>query len=446
MTRASRSLCYLLLLTVLPSFPLPLAHAEDIGQAKITPPISADELGSHWLANVELAAELAVGDARQRVTGRGSLYLVASAKGMQQGYVIVRGFNILFTGVSQKLLAPAAEVREPLGMLGFAVTAGKPQRLKYDPGTGRIAGELRMFADASFLSAYARRVEDGKGDLFLTPTIPVTAMIDMTLEKPVSPRNVELQQTSARLDVKLESGEFAYEKLKAPPLRLRFPEQILVKWEIYPILWFEVAQRLCLQPVRILRFNWSVWPPLIQLSGAGLGFGEPGARTQWAKADVVFNIRDWKTIISNDYWVVDSGEAGGLRGTVDDDDCIEVFFPYNLDPPSMWGGGATWGSGTASAKIISSDGNARGGVDFTHLAHELGHVLGLLHPGNPASATAVAASTGTLMCPSGYLNDNPHINSQENEDVLSNPLMTFAIKRMGPRADCVNSADCGACP
>ncbi len=34
----------------------------------------------------------------------------------------------------------------------------------------------------------------------------------------------------------------------------------------------------------------------------------------------------------------------------------------------MWGGGATWGCGTASAQIISSDANARYGIDLTHLA------------------------------------------------------------------------------
>ncbi len=110
------------------------------------------------------------------------------------------------------------------------------------------------------------------------------------------------------------------------------------------------------------------------------------------------------------------------------------------------GGGATFGSGTASSKIISSDGNARGGIDLTHLAHELGHVLGLRHPGAAATASAVPASSGTLMCPSGYLNDNPKVNSQENKNLISNPLLTFAIKFISPGPDCINSADCGACP
>jgi hypothetical protein len=450
MALASRSLCTLLVLTGFSVFSVLPALAQDAEQSKPTRPVTADDLGHHWLASTELAAELTVGNARERVTGRASLYLVASHKLMQQGYVTVHGFNILFTGVSQKLLAPAVDEKKPLGMLGFAVTAGKPQQLKYNPRTGRVAGELRMFADASFLAAYARPAEDGKGDLFLTPTIPVTATVDLTLEKPISLQIIEVQQMSATLDVKLDSGEFTYERLKVPPLRLRLLERIPIRLDIFPDRWFEVAQSLCVQPVNILRSFWDGWwwfgTIVYQWSGTGLAFGEPGARTQWAKADVVLDIRPWKTVYSNDYWVVDSGDANGLRAKVDDDDCVEVFFPNDFDPPSMWGGGATWGSGTASAQVISSDGNARGGVDFTHLAHELGHVLGLLHPGSAATASAVAASTGTLLCPSGYLNDNPQINSQENKNLLSNPLLTFAIKFVTPGPDCVDSAGCGACP
>jgi hypothetical protein len=440
-------------LAVLFLFSQPAAQAQAVEQTRMPPP-SADDLGHHWLAEGKLAAELSVGDVRERVTGRASLYLVASPKNMERGYVTVRGFNILFTGVNQKLLAPGARIAQPLGLLGFSVASGKPQQLKYDPRTGRVAGELRLYADASFLAAFARREgdgadADGKDDQFLTPTIPVTAAIDLALEKPVSIRGLERQQMPGRLELKLESGEFTYERLKCPPFRLRLLEAVPLKWELYPVIWFEVAQRLCIQPVRLLRITWTGWwfPTFqIQLTGAGLPFGEPGLRAQWAKADVVFTIRDWKTIWAGNFWELDSGEADALRATVEDDDCIEVFFPYDFDPDSMWGGGATFGSGTATAQVISSDGNARGGVDFTHLAHEFGHVLGLRHPGAVATASAVPASTGTLMCPSGYLNDNPQINSQENKDLLSNPLLTFAIKPIGPGPDCQNSADCGACP
>ena len=111
---------------------------------------------------------------------------------------------------------------------------------------------------------------------------------------------------------------------------------------------------------------------------------------------------------------------------------------------SKYGGGFTVYSGTASAHIVST------GLftslpnsprlpsyfslsiliffteymiddcykDFTHIAHELGHVLGLPHP------TAGISSTNTLMCPSGYCNDNPQRNSYVSLS-LSLPLSSY---------------------
>jgi hypothetical protein len=52
----------------------------------------------------------------------------------------------------------------------------------------------------------------------------------------------------------------------------------------------------------------------------------------------------------------------------------------------------------------------------------------LLHPDDTATANAVPASTGTVMYGSGYLNDNPSVNSQEYANNVSNPLLQFALK------------------
>src|SRR5262245_15902312 len=212
--------------------------------------------------------------------------------------------------------------------------------------------------------------------------------------------------------------------------------------------WFpfiEVARRLCVQPVRIGQITVSGFPPVFHLkySGAGLAFGKPGATTQWNKDDVVFEWRDWMTVWNNAYMAFSQSEAAALLAEVDVDDCVEVFFVETFTPSVFWGGGATFSSGTASAKIISTDQNVTNGVDLTHLAHELGHALALMHPG---TGTATDGSTGTLMCPSGFNNDNPKVNSQQNKDRVSNPLLTFALKIVTAGPDCNNSADCGACP
>ena len=437
---------YLLVFLVISVIVMPL-HAQQRQRMSQLAPRANHGFGMHIVATSEVAAELSVGGEQERITGRVSMHLVTTPAGMREGQITVQGFNVAFFGVPQRLLARDAPTQEPLGVLAFGVVPGKVQPLRYDAKTGRLAGELRMFADASFLSAFAKTpAEDGKGDLFLTPTLPVTATIALDLEKPLPERGVEYQRIQGKLDLNLNAERTQYEKFEFRGFNVQLHRAAFLDLELAWIYLFEVAQRLCVQPVRLLRFSWFGFSPLFQLSGAGLPFGEPGARTEWRKADVVFNIRDWKMLWASTYWEMDSTEAAGLFAQVDDDDCIEVFFPYDFDPDALWGGGGTLGSGTASSKIVSSDGNARGGIDLTHLAHELGHVLGLRHPGAAATASAVPASSGTLMCPSGYLNDNPRVNSQENKNLISNPLLTFAIKFISPGPDCINSADCGACP
>ena len=407
--------------------------------------------GMHMVANGEVAADFLAGDRKERITGRISFHLVAPQDGVKIGQAAIRGFNVAFFGVPQDMLAEQVPGQEHLGLLGFATGRGKGQALRYDPEKGQLSGEVQLYADASFLNAYAEPAKDGKGDLFVTPVVPVTAAVRIDLGKGMAKGGFEPERVAAKLELRLKAKEMREQRFSVRAFELRLAEPLELHVDIGPIIWFEVAQRLCVQPVRLLKFDWLhrfgyPYYPVIQWSGAGLAFGEPGARSQWARADVVFTIRDWKTLLASSNWVLDASEADGLRALVDDDDCIEVFFVHDFAPQDMWGGGATWGSGTASAKIISSDGNARGGVDFTHLAHELGHVLGLRHPGAAATASAQPASSGTLLCPSGYLNDNPHVNSQENEDLLSNPLLTFALKSISAGPDCINNADCGACP
>lgn len=409
-----------------------------------------DRGGIHLVASKEVAAAIVVGSAQERITGRVSLHMVMTPEDSKKSQVTIRGLNISFFGVSQKLLAGSTPIQEPLGVLGFAVLPGKTSVLRYDAQKSQLVGELQMYADASFLNAFAEPVGDGKNDLFDTPTVPTTASIRINLEKPLRDLTDEPQRLAAMLDVQLRTKGMRHKKFVFPEFEIKLSENVRLSIDIGSLFLFEVGRQLCVQPVRLLRFQFKGSPfPVIfaQVTGTGLAFGEPGARRQWGKANVGFHIRDWKTLFSSEeFFVTDEMEMEDLRALVDDDDCIEVFFVDRFSPQDLFGGGVTFGSGTASAKIISSDGNARGGVDLTHLAHELGHVLGLRHPDAAATASAQPANTGTLMCPSGFLNDNPRVNSQGNEDLVSNPLLTFALKlrRSGP--DCLNSADCGACP
>src|SRR5688500_2483221 len=127
-------------------------------------PETKDETGVHLVATNEVAAQLSVANTAERISGRVSFHLVTSLSEGNKGQVLVRGFNIAFFGVSQEPLAGRVPVHESLGLLGFSVQQGKLQSLRYDPKMRRLYGELRMFADASFLSALARPAGDSKSD------------------------------------------------------------------------------------------------------------------------------------------------------------------------------------------------------------------------------------------------------------------------------------------
>ncbi|HEY5884518.1 MAG TPA: hypothetical protein VIT88_07505 [Pyrinomonadaceae bacterium] len=417
-------------------------------QPSITQPTYRPEKGGHNIVgNSELAASLSSGNAKERITGRVSFNFVTSADDGPRE-VRVQNFNVAFFGVPQRLIAGNAPIQEPLGLLGFALASDKPQTLRYDAQKNEFVGELQLFADASFLNAFADPARDGKNDQFDTPTIPATATVRIVLDKPIGDQNREAMSVGAVMELQLRTRGLKFRRYDFPPFDVTLLDRTKLKLDVAPLIWFELARKLCIQPVRLMRFTFSGFPPVFnfQLTGEGLPFGEPGLRTEWRKADVVFEIREWKTLFNSSFFVTSESETDELRALVDDDDCIEVFFVRDFSPQDLFGGGATFGSGTASAKVISSDGNARGGIDFTHLAHEVGHVLGLRHPGAAPTASAQPASTGTLLCPSGFLRDNPRVNSQQNKDLVSNPLLVLAIKLRTAGPDCQNSADCGVCP
>jgi len=286
--------------------------------------------------------------------------------------------------------------------------------------------------------------------------------LQIELSPSVKSHTIELLPTQTqeglgvpRLSSSLESYQIGLSLgfVPTPKLELEL-EKIHRFWP--PVILREQKRSLCIQPVRVrhrtcahpmvfgfICFRWDY-----TYSGAGLAFGQPGANSQWRKVDVVFDWQPWKTIIDNagKYREVTEAEMGDFKNEVaDDDDCIEVFFAPRFNPSSTYGGGACWGSGTAGAQIVSSDEQVACGVDQTHLAHELGHALGLMHPGT-GHATYADGSTGTLLCGSGWERDNPRRNSVDNGANIVNPLLinTWGIWNFfGP--ECTNSADCGSC-
>lgn len=389
----------------------------------------------------DVAAVLDIGQDKLDLKGSVSFSLRSDETSLKNGIVSVSGFNVVFGDVPQELLTYAGTEYNKTGNLTFVVTAR--QRLKYDAERGVISGKVAGYIGADYMSSQAEPLADSGRDHNRAPRQKAVMTLRMQLSEPFEAAAVQTKpiRQKVNLEVAIEADEDR--NIAAQSLTLRIDTSVSVIDSIVAWPWFwEVAQNLCLQPVRIGSLTWN-WPLLsVDYTGAGLDFGMPGAHTQWAKADVTFTVRDWKTVWRSDLFNFSTSEAGDLLDEVDDADCVEVYFVEgDSGMHTFWGGGATFSSGSADTKIISSDGNVPPGIDLTHLAHELGHAVDLPHP-----TGAAGVSTNTLMCPSGFMNDNPARNSQENENNLSNPLLTFSLKLASAGPDCNNSANCGACP
>ena len=306
--------------------------------------------------------------------------------------------------------------------------------------------------------------------VFTSEMVPSTLTLTFPNIRP------ELTESLKNASESVEQSGFLDFKLKLNPtsrqLQVIEPSEITsvqwpfrVRWRLVPVKWIpgyipplwilETNKNLCVQPVRtryrecLFEFFGICWvrSAFYTYSGDGLAFGRPGADDQWGKVDITFTWRDWITVddTTGKYQSLTEAEMSDLRSEVSVDDCVEVFFVKKFNPSSTYGGGACWGSGTANAKIISSDEQVACGVDQTHLAHELGHALGLMHPGTGHS-TFADGSTGTLLCGSGWQRDNPRRNSRDNGNNVVNPLLTTYFYRYDiDTHDCTDSADCGSC-
>jgi hypothetical protein len=407
------------------------------------------------VGNAELSAQLAAPGMDGRVSGRMSVHLAMSREDMEKGTVRVGGWNLAFFSVPQAPISGTKEVVHAEGLLGFAATS-REAMLRFDRDSGVFEGEIKGFVDTSHLSTVVLRREptgkEGDNEFFETLTQPATLRIKMRVDGEPWTEGADVNKLKASVSGELVVGDLEYAGQAYPAYSVNL-SRVDLDFVVVAVRWWEVARKICIQPVRIGRirvvYNMWGWPSfIVEYTGDGLAFGQPGVTEQWNKADVVFTYRDWKTVWNAGYWVTsDAGtEEENLRAEVDDDDCIETFFVDDFDPVDAHGGGAAWGGGTAGSKVITSDANARNGIDLTHLAHEYGHVIGLHHPWEAGTANLYPASTGTLMCGSGFNNDNPTINSQENKDNLANPLLQFTIKWLTPGPDCQDDTDCGACP
>ncbi len=178
------------------------------------------------------------------------------------------------------------------------------------------------------------------------------------------------------------------------------------------------------------------------------------AKCMWRKCCIFFNVLPPVYVNKANYKVLDTAtEIDNLRNEVTQSNAIEVFVADSMNQYfyANWGGGATFGSGTANAQIVTCDAQLRvpdpnnpgaylGAININHLAHELGHVMGLQHPGVPTYPPMTGTGTAnTVMEPSGFYKDNPHAQSGNNCTHLGNPLFSYTLMPWASR--CISNPE-----
>ncbi|HEX9186974.1 MAG TPA: hypothetical protein VGB87_07880 [Vicinamibacteria bacterium] len=424
------------------------------------------------LVDQPVVSQVTVNNRQLEMHGRLKLHLVATEEELAQDSMRVGGLNLAYSRVPMEAftgVGPGRPGSDGTGVLSaFLPAVQKVQVFRgLSPGLAVLYGQFEGVVELSQLGdlqqGRAGAAADDKDAVFVSPTQRAALYLLIIVgEDDLKPgRGGGQGEPGILTSVGYSFVAFATQELKVGDLRV--PPYVVTQRTYAPfefeLTWlpFEAVRRLCVQPVRIGRITVrGGWPfPVfdVDFTGKGLPFGQPGADAQWRKGDVVFEWRPWKTLWKAGYFTLDiaAGEDAALRAEVSDADCVEVFFVDAFDNPSTWGGGATFSSGLASAKVISSDDNseavcAGGACNLTHLAHELGHAMTLHHPGaGGIPAYMVSGTTGTLMCPSGFTADNPRRNSVDNENNVNNPLFQYAFALAGPAPDCTNDAGCGAC-
>ncbi len=349
--------------------------------------------------------------------------------------LVLSGLNLVGKGVATE--------RGDSGVISISL-AQSEYELAYQPRTGEIGGEVEAILHYELIDrvkGYKEQECKGECDKFDPYTERMIGKLSGRFEQPLQPTDKGSVQFTGEVTLELSSRVLGALK------RVYLVFRVVIDWSL-----FEPAEVLKIQPVFI-----GSGPTDPNVTGTAFTTLMNYAHDMWNRCGTVRCIRfavNAPIYVNNSAYRVldDSAEATALRGEVSVADAIEVFVVERMSTSlaCSWGGGATFSSGTASAKIVSCDQQMSvpcpcpsactgycpcgsclcGAINPYHLAHELGHVLDLYHPSDSPYSTATS-----IMEPSGFCCDNPNAQSAKNCRNADNPLLFWGT------AICTGSPD-----
>jgi len=413
-----------------------------ISQPFVVQPLRAILLNppTHYLhGNIDETEGFAVtGKGQQGSSFFGSIGFKVWEQEKEEPQIHLSRLNLVSTGV------PTSEGESGVMSLWLAESSVP---LEYQPRTGEFSGEVEAIFHYELIDqllGYKKQECQGECDLFESYTERLVGKFTGRFVESLEPRKEG--KTRIEGELVLQLSESVLGRIREIYAHII----VVIDWSL-----FEPADFLRIQPVFI-----GTGPSDPTASGAAFNTLMNYAHDMWNRCGdercIKFVVNEPIYVNNNAYKVLDnSAEATALRGEVSIADAVEVFVAKQMSTSlaCLWGGGACFSSGTASAKIVSCDQQMAvpcpcpsactgycpcgaclcGAINPYHLAHELGHALNLAHPPGPSGGLA-ATTVNSIMEPSGFCCDNPNAQSGKNCRNATNPLLfsSLAICRGTP--------------
>lgn len=330
---------------------------------------------------------------------RGEIIFLCFLTEKNQPLLAIDSFNVTADSVRTKA--------GDSGRISMKLGESSPVVASYDHKKGKLDAKFKVSLHYPLIDKIKGWERSGE-DNFLPYTETFLATLVGEFEKVLEPKHYKFEMLRATISLKSEKEKSTVADI-AMVADLILPAQWVIKGLLTMTKHLPLRPVFIQSPSRFSRVTGESFYPMLDT-----------ANEIWGKCCIHFDALCPPRYINNDdYRVLTAAEAPDLRNEVDEDDAIEIFVVERWDPVDQYGGGATWSSGTAAAQIITCDNQLP--LNQNHLAHELGHVLGLGHPGGGGTLTPGCADS--IMEPSGFYADNPSEQCRKNCLNASNPLL-----------------------